>query len=165
MWYRIRQKTTQNGRWVAPAGSRMRGTIPIKIGLLFLGIVVGGLVSGLVMRALWVEDINSLHLTHKVDLLRWELVLLRSYENNAGGQISMENRVKLSACEHYDYATMIVATDTDWSTHFSSKLKQYIVLANARDRTERSLGFIQKHQLDLLSGCQELLKHPAHQRR
>ena len=135
----------------------MRGTIPITIALILLGIVAGGFVGDLVTRVLWVEEVNSLHLTRKVDLLLWEVDLLRSYESKASGDISMEKRMKMSACEHYDYATMIADKNTDWSTYSSSNLKQYLILENARDKTERHLEFIEKHQLDLLSGCQELL--------
>ena len=130
---------------------------PLSITLLIAGLVIGGAVGYYFTRVMWATDLDALYATQDIDLLRWELVLLRSHESQKGGYLSMEERVKLAACQHYEYATTVAAEETDWSTRFSHPLKRRLVSKKARELATRDLEFINKRQSDLLTGCEEVL--------
>ena len=85
---------------------------PLSITLLIAGLVIGGAVGYYFTRVMWATDLDALYATQDIDLLRWELVLLRSHESQKGGYLSMEERVKLAACQHYEYATTVAAEET-----------------------------------------------------
>lgn len=122
--------------------------------LLVVGILIGGIVGSYATRILWVAEVDSLYVTSNVDLLRWELVLLRSHETQKGGDLSMEDRVKAAVCEHYEYAQLVADMKTDWSKHFPNPLNRKLVSERARRSAVRDLEFIEETQSDLLAGCE-----------